>query len=302
MAKIETVGTKRKYDKSHLTWVDGKGWEGIVYTYTLVAPGDEKNGWAYVGCTPEEGTRRAKWMKPKNKYAGRKIAAARAKYGYERFSYKVIETHYDTDIDRLVEKLEQHEEYYIALFDTYEHGFNSNKGGTGRKGQKISEDEIARRNKAREGFHHTKETKQHISESQIGRKHSDETKAKISAGNSGKKRTEAMNKKQSERMKGKEPVAATEGAKEWVKKNGGGYWKGKQMPEDARANMKAAQQAKGKKTRAHLSDGSTQDFTTMRDAANAFDINVGSIDYSIKKGSVVKKVNAWFEEIPNAIS
>ena len=290
MKQEEKIGKKRKYFKDHLIWVDGKGWRGIVYSYKLFAPNDEKDGWRYIGCTPEEGTRRRIWLKPKNKYAGEKIADARKKYTINAFAYDILETHYDPDIDKLVEKLEERESYYIEKYDTVEHGFNGNYGGTGRKGQKISDDEIARRNKAREGFHHTEETKQHISESQIGRKQSDEAKAKISAGNSGKKRTEAMNKKQSERMKGKEPVAATEGAKEWVKKNGGGYWKGKQMPEDARAKLKLIQQANGTAVRAIcVKDGTTEDFTTMLDASKKTGDGAGSIKYSIENGNTTKR-------------
>ena len=262
----------------------------MVYAYTLSAPNDEKNGWKYVGCTAEETIRRGRWNSENNDYAAQKINDARKHYGIDSFEYAVIETYYDEDIDKLVDKLEVREKYYIEKFDSVEHGFNSNHGGTGRYGQKISEDEIARRNKAREGFHHTEETKKRISESHKGRKHSDEAKAKISAGNSGKKRTEAMNKKQSERMKGKEPVAATEGAKEWVKQNGGGYWKGKNMPNDARANMKAIQQAIGTAVRAiYVKDGSSEDFTTMLDASKKTGDGAGSIKYSVEHGNTTKR-------------
>ena len=30
MKKKEYVGVKKRYDKNHLRWVDGKGWEGVV--------------------------------------------------------------------------------------------------------------------------------------------------------------------------------------------------------------------------------------------------------------------------------
>ena len=103
---------------------------------------------------------------------------ARKHYGNANFKYDVLETLYDKDIDRLVDKLEEREKYYIKKFNSVERGFNSNHGGTGRYGQKISEDEIARRNKVREGFTHTEETKKRISEIQKGRKHSDAAKAK----------------------------------------------------------------------------------------------------------------------------
>lgn len=59
--QIVTVGKRRKYNKDSLTWVAGKGWQGVVYIYRLDAPGDEKDGWVYVGCTPEEETRKNRW-------------------------------------------------------------------------------------------------------------------------------------------------------------------------------------------------------------------------------------------------
>ena len=191
---------------------------------------------------------------------------------------------------KLVEKLEKREAHYICKYDSYKHGFNSNKGGTGRKGQKISQEEIDRRNEARGDFHHTDATKQRISQSQIGRKQSDEAKAKISAGNKGKKRTEAMNKAQSDRMKGKVPTAATEAAKEWVKQNGGSYWKGKKMPEEARAKIKAVQQANGTAVRAiKIIDGSSEEFPTMLDASKKTGDGTGSVKYSIEHGSTTKR-------------
>ena len=107
MKQTVKIGKKRKYFKDHLTWVDGKGWRGIVYSYKLSAPNDEKNGWRYIGCTPEEGTRRRIWLKQRNKYAGEKIAEARKKYTINAFTYDILETHYDPDIDKLVEKLEE---------------------------------------------------------------------------------------------------------------------------------------------------------------------------------------------------
>ena len=136
--QIVTVGKRRKYNKDSLTWVAGKGWQGVVYIYRLDAPGDEKDGWVYVGCTPEEETRKNRWNKPKSKYAGKKIAAARKRYALVNFKYTVVDTLYDRDIDKLVEKLEDREKDFIKIFDSFEHGFNSNKGGSGRRGTKIS--------------------------------------------------------------------------------------------------------------------------------------------------------------------
>ena len=288
MKKKEYVGVKKRYDKNHLRWVDGKGWEGVVYKYTLNKPGDPKDGWSYIGETPEETVRRSKWEIAENKYAGQKIATARETFG-KMFSYTVLETLYDPDIDKLVEKLEKREAHYISKYDSYKHGFNSNKGGTGRKGQKISQEEIDRRNEARGDFHHTEATKQRISQSQIGRNQSDEAKAKISAGNKGKKRTEAMNKAQSDRMKGINPTAATEAAKKWREENGGSYWKGKKIPPEGRANMKAVQQERGTSVRVLFPNGHTEDFTTMLDASKKTGDGTGSVKYSMEHGTTTKR-------------
>lgn len=290
---------KNKYDKKHLTWIGGKGWKGVVYTYTLNAPNDEKNGWKYVGCTPEEELRKRKWNQVKNPYAGEKIADARKKYGISNFDYAVLETLYDPDIDKLVSLLEQREAYYIEKFDSFHNGFNGNKGGLGRKGIKQSKSEIAKRTLThkKNGYHPSEETKRKLAAASSKRKKSAEERKKISEGNKGKKRTPEMRAAESKRLKGITPTAATEGAKKWVVANGGGYWKNHTLPDSARENMKAAQQKRGTKTRVHYSDGTTQDFNTMLDAAKACGILVGSVTNSIKHGAVVRKIGGWFEKI-----
>lgn len=158
------VGNKRKYDKNHLTWVEGKGWEGIVYKYTLTIPNEQMNGKMYIGCTPEEATRRSKWKQKSNPYGGSKIADARKQYGIDNWKYEVLERHYDEDIDKLVELLESRESYFIKENNSIENGFNGNSGGTGRTGMKLSDEENQRRNATRKkkGFHHTDESKRRL--------------------------------------------------------------------------------------------------------------------------------------------
>lgn len=297
--KTEKVGIKRKYAKNNLTWTDGKGWEGVVYKYTLHKPGDDKDGWVYIGCTPEEGMRRSKWNQKNNAYGGKKIAAARKQYGKDCFDYLVIETHYDQDIDKLVELLESRESYYIKENNSIEKGFNGNTGGTGRTGMKLSDEENQRRNATRKknGFHHTDESKKKIGEKSKNRKKSDEEKQKISESNKGKKRTEEQKTAQSERLKGIEPKAATEGAKNWVKQNGGGYWKNHQISAQGKVNMKAAQQARGTKVKATFKDKTTKTFPTMLDASKECGCNAGSVKYSIEHNSYCRKAEAWFTAI-----
>lgn len=289
--QTEYVGKKRNCDKSHLTWDDTKqAWEGVVYSYTLDKPDDPKDGWKYIGCTPEQSTRMRMWGREKNKYGGKKIAEARKNYGIKSFSYQVLETLYDPDIDKLVEKLEDREKHFIQVYDSVENGFNGNYGGTGCTGLKLSKEEIEKRLKAKTVFKHTEETKKRIGEKLKGRKVSAETKEKISAGNKGKKRTKEMNQKQSQRMKGVNPVAATEGAKKWVAQNGGGYWKGKKMPNESIAKMKIFQQTNGTAVRAiNVKDGSSEDFPTMLDASKKTGDGTGSVKYSMEHGCVTKR-------------
>ncbi len=288
MCKEYIIASGKKYDKSHLTWVEGKGWEGVVYSYRLNAPGSEKDGWYYVGNTPEESTRKRMWQNPKNAYAGKKIENARKKFGLDNFDYCVHEKLYNEDLGKLVNTLEEREKYFIEKYDSEVSGFNGNKGGTGRLGVKISDEEIARRQASRGDFHHTEETKALISQKGLNRVVKQETKDKIRQSKKGEKRTAEQRKAQSDRMKGIEPKAATEGARRWREKNGGGSWKGKKIPPAGRANMKKAQQARGTDTIATWPDGHEETFPTMLDASKATGVAVGSIHYSITNNTKTK--------------
>ena len=268
----------RKHKQSHLKHVPG-GYEGVVYRYKLNAPGDEKDGWSYIGATPEEELRRKKWNNPNNNYAGSKIANARKEYGLKNFSYSILETLTNPDVDELEKNLELKEGEYIEKYDSYLNGFNGNKGSYGRV--KKSKDD-------HKDFHHTEATKQRISASLKGHTVSEATRAKISIGNKGKKRTPEQRKAASERLKGIEPKAASEGARKWREANGGGYWKDYKLSDEAKANMKAAQQARGIPVIATEPDGTQRDFNTLLDAAKYYEINVGSVEYSVDHGSTTR--------------
>ena len=82
-------------------------------------------------------------------------------------------------------------------------------------------------------------------------------------------------------------MAATEAAKEWVKQNGS-YWKNHPIPDEAKANMKKAQQLRGTDCIATFPDGHEEAFPTMLDAANATGLNVGSVKYSIDHNSTTR--------------
>lgn len=95
-----------------------------------------------------------------------------------------------------------------------------------------------------------------------------------------------MREAQSQRMKGIEPKAASEAAKKWRESNEGGYWSAHKIPDSVKANMKKAQQKRGKAVRAVASDGTMKDYNTMLDAAIDIGMNAGSISNNLKSKGV----------------
>ena len=256
---------------------------GVVYRYLNQTEGEEK-AWSYVGNTMNEKIRRQSWNNKSNQsYGGEKINTARQKYGVKSFSYEVLEEVFDADEGALQKVLNEKEAEYVEKYDSVEHGYNTSKGGTGNNGVDFSETHRANIGKASKGRTHTEDTKKRIGDKLKGRKVSEETKQKISSGNKGKKRTAEQKRAQSERMKGTKPSAATKKAKEWYAKEGG-YWKGKKMSDEAKKNMKEAQQKRGVKVRVTYKDGTTKDFNTMLDCAKELGIGVGSVSHYINAG------------------
>ena len=252
---------------------------GVVYRYINQTNGEEK-AWSYVGNTMNEKIRRQSWNNKGNQsYGGEKINTARQKYGVKGFSYEVLEEVFGADEGALQKILDEKEAEYVEKYDSIEHGYNTSKGGTGNNGVDFSDTHRANIGKASQGRTHTEETKKQIGAKLKGREVSEETRQKISNGNKGKKRTVEQRRAQSERLKGIEPKAATEKAKARREENGGGYWKGKKMSDEARKNMKEAQQKRGIKVKVVYKDGTTKDFNTMLDCAKELGINVASVSY-----------------------
>ena len=100
-------------------------------------------------------------------------------------------------------------------------------------------------------------------------------------------------------MEGIEPKAASEGAKKWRETHGGGYWGNHKIPDAARANMKLAQQKRGKAVRAFAPDGTWQDFNTMNDAAKALGMNPGSIANNLKSNGVCNNGYRFKTTVPD---
>ena len=106
-----------------------------------------------------------------------------------------------------------------------------------------------------------------------------------------------MREAQSQRMKGIEPKEASEAAKKWRESNGGGYWSAHKIPDSVKANMKKAQQKRGKAVRAVAPDGTMKDYNTMLDAAIDIGMKVGSISNNLKSKGVCNN-GYTFREIP----
>lgn len=254
----------------------------------LIAPGADY-GKVYIGQTVCIEDRNSNWYKPNNNYGGMKITEARQKYGVsdDIWETKTIEKVFADTEEDLHKKLDERETYNIKLYDSVEKGFN---GSYGRGMQGLSHSEAA---KAKISAHHRKtqtdETKAKISASTKGHSVSDATKNKISVGNKGKERSEAVKAALSAARKGKEPKAASEGLKQYIAKNGHGPTLGIKQSEEAKANMKAAQQKKGVKVLAITPDGSQKEFNTMLDAAKEYGLNVGSVAYLAKSNGISTK-------------
>lgn len=120
---------------------------GIIYKY--VSP----NGKIYIGQTTQEKRRRNTFLNINKSYGGDKIDAARRKYGPENFSYEVLyRANFSTSQEATL-KLDELEEFYITVYDSYVNGYNMTYGGYTTR-----------------GFQFSPEQREEISRRQIGRK------------------------------------------------------------------------------------------------------------------------------------
>ncbi len=263
---------------------DGK-YRGVVYCRT-----HKGSGKSYVGETDNEKLRMRSWdNKGSKSYGGTKIMEARKQYGIgpDIWDYKVLEEIILDSHDELVKSLHTQQTFWIKEKNSVENGFNSSYGD-GMQGMKHS-DQSRKKISKNHRTYQAEATKIKLSLIMEGRKVSQETREKISAGNRGKKRSLEQRQAESTRLKGKVPQAATNGAKAWVKQNGGGYWKNHKLSEEAKRNMKAAQQKRGQRIQVQYPDGHTENFNTMLDAANNTGHLVGSVYYSAQTGSVTRR-------------
>jgi len=118
---------------------------GIIYKYTSPI------GKVYIGQTTEEKRRRKTFLNLNKSYGGEKIDAARQKYSPESFEYEILfEGRFDTKEEATL-KLDELEEYYITIFDTYRNGYNMTFGGYTSRGFTFTEEQKREMSLARTG-------------------------------------------------------------------------------------------------------------------------------------------------------
>lgn len=104
--------------------------KGYIYKWS-----NKINNKVYIGQTTNK-KRRYNEFKNKNGYYTSnspnnlsKIDRARIKYGIDNFEYEVLEEFELEDKEKLLDKLNELEEYYITYYDSVKNGYNTTRGG-----------------------------------------------------------------------------------------------------------------------------------------------------------------------------
>ena len=165
--------------------------------YKLTSPSNK----CYIGQTINLVERKRTLYNPNKYYSGHRLDNAIKKYGIENFQYEIIIQIVESSKEKLREKLDELEKFYIEKYDSYNNGYNMTLGGSGSNGcfqteeskRKISEKEKGRKGSML-GRHLTEEQKNKISNFAktrtgeknpfYGKTHSEETKLKIGKANS----------------------------------------------------------------------------------------------------------------------
>lgn len=124
------------------------------------------NGKEYVGVSNKPLRRIKEHYWNAQKKPNWKFANAINKYGWDAFTWEILD--YTTDADVGYEKLEV---WWIAHYDSYKNGYNMTKGGSkpiGNKGRKFTKEHKRKIGKASKDRKHSKETRQKMSDSSKG--------------------------------------------------------------------------------------------------------------------------------------
>ena len=133
---------------------------GLIYLAT-----SKTSGKSYVGQTIRTLSVRMAEHKYQSCKLGRTVALCSAirKYGFDDFTWSILEHIEGIDL------LNEREMFWIAKLDTYNTGYNSDKGGTNHMNREISDHTRRLRSINSKG----------VNNAMYGKKHTDETRAKI---------------------------------------------------------------------------------------------------------------------------
>lgn len=165
--------------------------------YKLTSPSNK----CYIGQTINLVERKRTLYNPNKYYSGHRLDNAIKKYGIENFQYEIIIQIVESSKEKLREKLDELEKFYIEKYDSYNNGYNMTLGGSGSNGcfqTEESKRKISEKAKGRKGSmlgrRLTEEQKNKISNfaktrtgeknSFYGKTHSEEAKLKIGRANS----------------------------------------------------------------------------------------------------------------------
>ena len=166
-----------------------------IYKATNMITGD-----AYVGQTKNFKRRIWEHKSSAKRNAKMKISQAIAEYGFEKFSFEMLE-------ECATEKLDEREQFYIAKLKP---AYNVCVGGKGSRGRKLSDEEKERSRRAgkMQWASMTEEQKQNVIKNNLkgprkGHTVSEETREKLRQHNLGKKASPETIEKRRAALKGK---------------------------------------------------------------------------------------------------
>ena len=139
--------------------------KGYVYKFT------SPSGKSYIGITNNL-RRRIAEHKRLSKTLKKAFYNAINKYGFDNFTFEILEEYNIKDKDKLLSKLNEMEMYYIDKYDTCKNGYNSTVGGDGTKWMSGELNPFYNKK-------HTEEAKKKMSEKHKGKVLSNEHKNKI---------------------------------------------------------------------------------------------------------------------------